>query len=155
LDGNALSLSAQQITVRPTACEALTAHMQRDDMVYLACVDISENAVVLSGLNAPGQLDLDINHKFFSNRIAAGERPGNRPYRYFECHQRFQYWRRSGNGQNSLDYFNNESSGDTQSHAIAVECQKKHDAATCLRACSRLPHIPDALILGPQHCALL
>jgi len=94
-----LSLSAQQITVRPTACEALTAHMPRDNVAYLAGIGVSENAVVLSGLNAPGQLDFDINHKFFSNRIAAGERPGNRPRRYFEYHQRFQYWRRNGDGQ--------------------------------------------------------
>ena len=64
LAGKALSLSAQQITVGPTACEALTAHTPRDDVAYQPGVDVSENAVVPSGLNAPGQLNLNAVHEF-------------------------------------------------------------------------------------------
>ena len=150
-----MSLSAQQITVRPTACEALTAHIPRDNVAYLAGVDVSENAVVLSGLNAPGQLDFDIDHKFFPIGLPLENALAIAPTDTLNVISGSNIGAGAVTVKNSLAYFNNESLGDTQSHAIAVECQKKHDAATRLRACSRLPHIPDASILGPQHCALL
>jgi len=65
LAGNALSLSAQKITVGSTACEALTAHTPRDDVAHQPGVDVSENAVAPADLNAPGQLNLDAIMSFF------------------------------------------------------------------------------------------
>lgn len=49
---NALSLGAQNFTVQPRACQALTAHTLRDDVAYR------------SDLNAPGQLEFDADHEF-------------------------------------------------------------------------------------------
>ncbi len=64
LAGNTLSLGAQQITVGPTSCEALTAHTPRDDVEYRPGVDVSENAIAPADLNAPGQLNLGADHEF-------------------------------------------------------------------------------------------
>ena len=109
-----------------------------------------------SGLNAPGQFDLDADHEFFlpiglplENALAIA------PTDTLNIISGSNIGAGTVTVKNSLAYFNDEPSGDTQSHAIAVECQKKHDAATRLRACSRLPYIPDASILRPQHCALM
>ena len=128
---NILSLGAQQFTVAPSACEALTAHTPRDDVAYRPGLDVSENAVALADVNAAGQINLDADHEFrlpielpLDNALAVA------------AADTLNIVRDSNIGvgtvtiKNGRAYFNDEPVGDAQSHSIAAECQKQQDAFT-------------------------
>ena len=128
---NAHALSAQTITVAPSACQVLTAHTPAEDVAYRPGVDVDGNAVVPADLNSSGQLHLGADHEFWLPielplenvlNIAAGDA--------------LNAVRNSNIGvgtvtvKNGQAYFNGEPLSDAQSHAIAAECQKQQaDAA--------------------------
>ncbi|MDA0230842.1 MAG: hypothetical protein O3B21_11730 [Proteobacteria bacterium] len=131
LAGNTLSLGAQQITVTPSACQTLTAHTPHDDVAYRPGLDVSGNAVAPADLNAPGQLDFDADHEFrlpielpLENVLAIA------------ATDTLNIIRDSNIGvglvtvKNGQAYFNDEPLSGAQSHAIAVECQRRQDATT-------------------------
>ena len=114
LAANALSLGVQNITVQPSACQALTAQTPRDAVTYRP------------DLNAPGQLEFDADHELFlpielplENALAIAVADNLNIVRYFNI----------GVGtvtvKNGQAYFNDQPLGDAQSHAIAVECRKQ------------------------------
>lgn len=130
LAANAVSLGAQNITVQPCACQALTAHSPSDDVAYRPGLDVSGNDVVPADLDAPGQLNLDADHVFrlpielpLENVLAIA------------ATDTLNIVRDSNIGvgtvtvKNGQAYFNDEPLGDAQSHASAVECRKQQDAA--------------------------
>ena len=84
-----------------------------------------------SGLNAPGQFDLDADHEFF---LPIGLQLENAlviaPTDTLNIIRDSNIGAGTVTVKNGQAYFNDESWGDAQSHAIAVECQKKQDAAT-------------------------
>ena len=105
--------------VQSSACQVLTVHTPRDDVAYRP------------DLNAPGLQKFDADHEFrlpselpLENALAIAA-AGN-----------LNIVRESNIGvgtvtvKNDQAHFNDQTLGDAQSHAIAVECRKQQDAAT-------------------------
>lgn len=119
-------LSAQTITVSPSACQALTAHTPSSDVAYQPGVDVDGNDVVSADLNSSGQLNFADDHEFWLPIEVPLSNVVN-----IDAADNLNSVRDSNIGvgtvtvKNGQVYFNGEPLGDAGSHAIAAECAKQ------------------------------
>ena len=123
---SALPLSAQTITVSPSACQALTAHTPSSDVAYKLGVDVHGNDVVSADLNFSGSLNFADDHEFWLPIELPLDEVIN-----IDHADNLNAVRDSNIGvgivtvKNCQAYFNGEPLGDAGSHAIVDECAKQ------------------------------
>jgi hypothetical protein len=128
---NALALSAQTITVSPSACQAITAHTPADDVAYKPGVDVHGNDVASADLNSSGTLNFDADHEFWLPieipledvlSIAASDT--------LDAIRESKIGAGTVTVKNGQAYFNGQPLGDANSNAIAAACAKQQAAAS-------------------------
>ena len=121
-----LPLSAQTITVSPSACQALTAHTPSSDVAYKPGVDVNGNDVASADLNSSGQVNFADDHEFWLPIEVPLSDVVN-----IDAADNLNSVRDSNIGvgtvtvKNGQAYFNGEPLGDAGTHAIATECAKQ------------------------------